>query len=188
MTDLVPSFEFVPAYIRSQEIIEKMGGAVVSKHAFRTQFIGHETYQIEKFIINDKEYPTNDSKYRQVCRELWARMEAAITNRYNYEKAAAEMALLEDERDRLRMRFWRSARWRSARARILTLDIENRRAVRAQLQLTFERGILRESETLLAILAGLQPPDDDHLKQQEQVWTMRGETNPKVREAVGGKK
>ena len=185
MNDLTADVSFVPSYVRkTRDISTRLGLDLVLAHGFVTQFMGHTTYQIEKFIINDREYPNNDAKYRQICRELWARTEAAIQNRHGYFKAGIEIDRMQGEKAMLAGAWsWTAGRRkvRDANIALLDLEIATREALRGQLQLDWEHRILRESDTLKSLLKGLTPPAVDTAEANDkEAWTMRARGNEKL--------
>jgi hypothetical protein len=52
---------------------------------------GMTTFQIQKFVLGDLEYPTPDSKWWQAKLELWVRMQNIISMHYDYRKKAAKI-------------------------------------------------------------------------------------------------
>ncbi len=57
--------------------------------------LGHSKLQIEKFILNSNEYPTDFSKFLQAKLELWIRFEALIQSHYDFSKLDCEIELEE---------------------------------------------------------------------------------------------
>lgn len=55
--------------------------------------LGHSKLQIEKFILNSVDYPTDFSKFIQAKLELWVRFEALIQSHYDFSKLECEIDL-----------------------------------------------------------------------------------------------
>ncbi len=64
--------------------------------------LGMSELQIERFVLNDIDFPTDWGKFRQAKRELWARFEAIVGMMFDYEKTQAEIELLEAQIEKLR--------------------------------------------------------------------------------------
>lgn len=58
---------------------------------FRTVPQGMTTFQIQKFILSDLEYPTPDSKWWQAKLELWVRMQNIVSMHYDFRKRTARI-------------------------------------------------------------------------------------------------
>lgn len=52
---------------------------------------GMTSFQIQKFVLGDLEYPTIDSKWWQAKLELWVRMQNIISSHYEHRKKTAKV-------------------------------------------------------------------------------------------------
>ena len=179
----------LPAYA-SHNLILSLGEAVLGGRAKATQFMGHTDYQLTHLIINDREHPNDHAKYRQLCRELWARIEAAIQNRNTYLRSQIEADLHQAS-----LNLWAGwfnpvalIRWALARRRGLMalkrVEIQTRRAIGAQLQLDFDERILRESKVLYDMLTAVPASTASSALEEQEAWQMRARLDPKVRELM----
>ena len=64
--------------------------------------LGMSEIQIERFVLNDIDFPTDWGKFKQAKRELWARFEAIVNMMFDYEKTEAEIELLEAQIQKLK--------------------------------------------------------------------------------------
>ena len=86
--------------------------------------LGMSDIQIEKFVLNDFDFPTEWGKYKQSKLELWVRFQAIVTQYFEYEKLLAEIELLEAEIDELKSI---GDRISLAKARVKEIEIEQRK-------------------------------------------------------------
>lgn len=63
--------------------------------------IGMTDIQIQNFVLNNVEFPTDFSKFKQAKLELWARFENIVNMHFDYRKTQAEIELLKAEREAL---------------------------------------------------------------------------------------
>ncbi len=52
---------------------------------------GMTTFQIQKFILSDLDFPTSDSKWWQAKLELWVRMQNIVSMHYDHRKRVAKI-------------------------------------------------------------------------------------------------
>ncbi len=69
---------------------------------FSTVPQGITTFQIQKFVLGDLEFPTIDSKWWQAKLELWVRMQNIIVSHYEYRKKIAKIKELNANIDELK--------------------------------------------------------------------------------------
>lgn len=60
---------------------------------FNVTPFGNTEFQIRNFVLNNKEYPTPFSKYRQAKIELWARFQSLVEDHFQYREALADIEL-----------------------------------------------------------------------------------------------
>jgi hypothetical protein len=58
---------------------------------FQTVPQGMTAFQIENFVLSDKDFPTVDSKWWQAKLELWVRLQNVIQMHYDYRKRVAKI-------------------------------------------------------------------------------------------------
>ena len=56
---------------------------------------GHSTFQIQNFILNNKDFPLTDDKYYQAIRETFVRFQTIVDLHFTYRKQLNEIKLLE---------------------------------------------------------------------------------------------
>lgn len=68
---------------------------------FETVPLGMTTFQIQKFVLGDLEFPTTDSKWWQSKLELWVRMQDILTMHHDHRKKTAKIKELKATIDEL---------------------------------------------------------------------------------------
>ena len=67
-------------------LMVKLSTELEGEMVWKATPLGHTPFQIERFILNDNEFPkANGAKFRQCVRELWARWGAYWQNREDLE-------------------------------------------------------------------------------------------------------
>lgn len=169
--------------------------SLVSDRIWSMEPLGHTPYQLKHFVIATADNPTDDTRLRQCIRELWGRRDAYFQNKYEQDKARAEIGVIEAERaDKERVLGWLlppSARCLKARRVLHQVEIDARKSRVEGLQMMMEQSIVREARVLLGefnyYLERVPERKGDSDAVEQQNWEARARVNPKVKALLGGK-
>lgn len=160
-------------------LMTKLAGELDTQIVYAATPFGHTPFQIERFILNDQEFPkANGAKFRQCVRELWARLGAYWQNRDQADTLAID---LDEARRYATWSIFPFARRRWA------LRVKQIGRKLAELQMDLEHRIMPETEQFLRI-AKESAPDDAKVfdfANEWKVWKHRATAQPKLRELIG---
>jgi len=165
--------------VQAHALMVNLATELQAEMVWKATPLGHTPFQIERFILNDAEFPkANGAKFRQCVRELWARWGAYWQNRDQRE-------LLEVDRDEAR----RDARWSLnpfARRRAVLKVVQIERKLH-ELNLDLEHRIMPETEQFLRIARECAPDDAKVFGYENEwkVWKHRATAQPKLKELIG---
>lgn len=165
---------------QAHQIMLKVGSSLEHKMAMAATPFGHTPFQIERFVLNDNEYPkANGAKYRQCVRELWARMEAYHQNRDQYESLLIDLDEAKHELGK-----WIVSPFARRRAALRVKQIERNLV---KLQMLLEHNIMPETEQFLRIAKESAPEDAKvfDFANEWKVWKHRATAQPKLKELIG---
>ena len=160
-------------------LMVKLSTELEGEMVWKATPLGHTPFQIERFILNDNEFPkANGAKFRQCVRELRARWGAYWQNR-----EALELLDIDEQEQRFRSR-WSLTPWARARARNRLGQIGRKRH---ELQLDLEHRIMPETEQFLRIARESAPEDAKVFEERGEweLWKHRSKTQPKLKEMIG---
>lgn len=89
-----------------------------------TVHLGMSELQIEKFVLNKVDFPTDFGKYKQAKLELWVRFQNIINSYFDYEKTLAEIEYLQAKIEELRRE---GNKVSLAKAKIYEVEIERKK-------------------------------------------------------------
>ena len=166
-------------HVQARDLMAKLATELSSEMVWKATPLGHTPFQIERFILNDAEYPkANGAKFRQCVRELWARWGA-----YWQVKDALDDLDVERQRQEFRAR-WGLLPWvrRSARLQLARIERKTR-----ELHLDLEHRIMPETEQFLRIASECAPDDAKvfDFENEWKVWKHRATAQPKLKELIG---
>ena len=163
----------------AHSLMVRVGTELSAEMVWRSTPLGHTAFQIERFILNDNEFPkANGAKFRQCVRELWARWGA-----YWQVKDAIDDLAVDEQKQRFFAR-WGLFPWTRHTAG-LKLDRIARK--RRELHLDLEHRIMPETEQFLRIASECAPDDAKvfDMAGEWKVWKHRASAQPKLRDLIG---
>lgn len=172
---------------KTQELMEKAHAMAVSGEVWAVEPLGHTEYQIRKFVLKDRDYPTPDLKYRQCILEIWTRWVAWRQAKYQYDKLGAQIEIWKAEQDELREETGKSsAQHKKSEAQVGLLDIEisNAEAQRGELLLDMQYRIIRETEVLMDEASKVSPAEGNRMEVESNNWKERAKFDPKVKQTM----
>lgn len=86
---------------------------------FGSTFFGMTEWQIRKFILNDVEFPTPFSRWRQAKLEMWVRYQNIMNMHFDYREALAKIDL-----EKERIRNWERSKDPLLHAKIKISEVE----------------------------------------------------------------
>ena len=165
--------------VQAHALMVKLSTELSSEMVWKATPLGHTPFQIERFILNDGEYPkANGAKFRQCVRELWARWGAYWQNRDQQDALAIDLDEAKHE-----------ARWSLSpftRRRAVLKQAQIGRKLR-ELNLDLEHRIMPETEQFLRIASECAPDDAKvfDFAGEWKVWKHRASAQPKLRDMIG---
>lgn len=132
---------------------------------FSTVPQGMTSFQIQKFVLGDLEFPTIDSKWWQSKLELWVRMQNIISSHYEYRKKVAKTKEL--------------------KANIKELEYNNTQSMISEFQVTKNNAIIEftqvEIEENEFAIVCIKKRINDVLKEMWAFWEAIKELEPKMK-------
>lgn len=165
--------------VQAQSLMTKLATELQTEMVWKATPLGHTPFQIERFILNDNEFPkSGGAKFRQCVRELWARWGAYWQNRDQQETLAID---LDEARHDSR---WSLNPFARRRGVLKVKQIERKLN---ELQLDLEHRIMPETEQFLRIARECAPDDAKVFDYENEwkVWKHRATAQPKLRELIG---
>ena len=164
---------------QAHALMLRMAGELSTDLVWKSTPLGHTPFQIERFILNDAEFPeAHGAKFRQCVRELWARWGA-----YWQVKDGLDDLAVEHDRQTFLAR-WSLLPWGRQKAR---LQLERIARKTRELHLDLEHRIMPETEHFLRIASKCAPDDAKVFEFAEEwkVWKHRAGSQPKLKELIG---
>ena len=165
--------------VRAHSLMTKLAVELSSDLVWKATPLGHTPFQIERFILNDAEYPkANGAKFRQCVRELWARWGAYWQGKDSMDGLAID---LDEARHDAR---WSLNPFVRRRAALKQAQIERKMR---ELNLDLEHRIMPETEQFLRIASECAPDDAKvfDFENEWKVWKHRATAQPKLKELIG---
>ena len=165
--------------VQAHSLMSKLATELSTEMVWKATPLGHTPFQIERFILNDAEYPkANGAKFRQCVRELWARWGAYWQNRDQADALAIDLDEAKHDAK------WSISPFARRRGVLKAAQIE--RKLR-ELNLDLEHRIMPETEQFLRIAAESAPEDAKvfDFENEWKVWKHRATAQPKLRELIG---
>lgn len=157
---------------------------------WKVEPLGHTEYQIRNFILNRRDCPTDDLRYRQILRELWGRKGAYDQDVQVYREQEINAELLSAERDRLRITGWWmrimpfGGRTLKAKLAMLDLKISTAKRVMEDTLVDLRERVMRETSVFLDELGKVHPKEGDRLDIEHENWTEKAKVEKKLEELM----
>ena len=165
--------------VQAHALMVKLSTELSSEMVWKATPLGHTPFQIERFILNDGEYPkANGAKFRQCVRELWARWGAYWQNRDQQDALAIDWDEAKHDAK------WSLNPFTRRRGVLKAKQIQRKLA---ELQMDLEHRIMPETEQFLRIASECAPDDAKvfDFAGEWKVWKHRASAQPKLRDMIG---
>jgi flagellar biosynthesis chaperone FliJ len=172
---------------KAQDLMERAYALSMGGEVWKVEPLGHTELQINRFVLNNKDFPTDDSKYRQCILELWSRWGAWRQAKYQHDKLGAQVEIWRAEQDELREKTGMSASGHhktEAQIGLLEVEINNATTQQGELKIDMEYRIIRETGILLDALAKLSPAEGNRMEVELKNWQERAKNNDKVKKLL----
>jgi len=145
--------------------------------------LGMTEIQIKSFVLNEKDFPTPFSKFKQAKVELWSRYENVVNMLFDIEKTKANIemkeALIED---------LDNSKINQAKSKLYQIDIKRKEfQLKVSHKTVSEK--LSEMKHFLDVyneLKGFEGMDENEvLRQEMETWIKRAKLEPKLNERHG---
>lgn len=171
---------------KASNMLEKLKVLCLSEKAWQVDPLGHTEYQLKHFVIG-RDNPTQDTKFKQCIRELWARWNAAQNSMASYEEKLIQEEIYRSEIIILEQKplFFKGHKAkRNAEIKMYLHKICVSVDQRTGLNIDLERRILREAKILISILQTLSPSDGLREEIEKVNWEARAQANPEVKKLI----
>jgi hypothetical protein len=157
--------------------------AVSTQDVWDIEPLGHTGFQIRRLILNRSEFPTPDTKRKQIYVELWSRWSAWRSQKYNYARNGIKIKQCLARKEELQGKWFVSRtqkKLNDLEIQSLDLDIAHMTDINRELIIDMEHRIIRETSVFLGELAKLPPSQGAREEIELNNWTEKAKMNQDV--------